>query len=746
MRRPILVLLAILALSSAAHPPILPADEAELYEQSMASRAIKSLDDPAPTSDEDVPYHTLNYSIELELDPGGSPLITNGEATLIMQSDQDNLDEIVLDLVDLTVDSVTQDGDPCAYTHSAGLLTIDLETLLEDGEVTAISIYYHGTPTDGLWYNAGANGGIVYTCGCPDVTRNWFPCRDWNFEKAQASVSIIIDSDYMVTSNGQLISDDPYGGGHRVVFQTRDPIAPYLIMFSASDYEYYQDHFYGDNIVPIDYYIYQGSLADAHAEFDYVVPECMRVYEDTYGTYPFERAGYNMSPLNYGAMEHQTCITVLASLVNGTGSNYSIWVHEMAHQWFGDAVTAHTWKECWLNEGFATYSEVVYDEDQDGDSGRRSRLQIHRNRYDIGDYQNRAPIYDPNPIFNYLPYYKGSWVLNMLRHLVGDADFYACLADYFADNIYGTATTYILRDNFEDYWDGNSAHPDGDLDWFFDQWVFQAGHPEFEWHWWTTGSGSNTELHLEIDQVQSTADQTPQVFEVPIDFGVDYTTRQDEVVTVWMDQRSQSFTIELDDDVDTVELDPGFWLLCDAEDTTAVEHLEATVASSEDGLLVHWSSEGDCRGVELYREDGPALTRLHEGLLDPTGAFLDRSLPSAGSYRYHLKAHSTDGSTVEFVTDSVPWRAPGEPLALAAPWPCPARGAVNLEFSLPDAAEIELAVYDLAGRRVALLADGPVSAGRHQLTWETDGAPAGVYLVRLNTPGAALTRRVVLER
>ncbi|MBD3371872.1 MAG: T9SS type A sorting domain-containing protein, partial [Candidatus Coatesbacteria bacterium] len=71
---------------------------------------------------------------------------------------------------------------------------------------------------------------------------------------------------------------------------------------------------------------------------------------------------------------------------------------------------------------------------------------------------------------------------------------------------------------------------------------------------------------------------------------------------------------------------------------------------------------------------------------------------------------------------------------------------VNLEFNLPNATEIELAVYDLAGRRVALLADGPLSAGRHELVWKADGAPAGVYLVRLNTPGASLTRRVVLER
>ncbi|MBD3399645.1 MAG: T9SS type A sorting domain-containing protein [Candidatus Coatesbacteria bacterium] len=745
MRRFVSVFLLLSVSVGLAHPPLEPGDPESLYYEVLASRAIKDAEGVEPPSDEDVPYHTLNYSIELELDPGGSPLITNGEVTLIMQSDQDDLEEIVLDLVDLTVDSVTQDGDACTYTHSAGLLTIDLETLLEDGEVTAINIYYHGTPTDGLWYNAGANGGIVYTCGCPDVTRNWFPCRDWNFEKAQAAVSIIIDSDYMVTSNGQLVSDEPYGGGHRVVFQARDPIAPYLIMFSASDYEYYRDYFYGANTVPIDYYIYQGRLDDAHAEFDYVVPECMGVFENLFGDYPFERAGYNMSPLPYGGMEHQTCITLLASLVNGTGNYYDIWVHEMAHQWFGDAVTAHTWKECWLNEGFATYCEVVYDEDQDGEAGRLSRLQEHRNKYDIGDNNNRSPIYDPDPLFGYLPYYKGSWVLNMLRRLLGDADFYACLADYFADNLYATGTTFVLRDNFEDFWDGNSQHSDSDLDWFFDQWVFQAGHPEFEWQWWTTGSGSNTELHLQIDQVQSTAEDTPYVFETPIDFGVDYAGRQDEVVTVWMDQRSQEFTVELDDEVAAVELDPGFWLLCDEEDVTGVEHLEATVDGGDEGLLVDWSADADCLGVELYRLAGPAETRLHESLLPATGAFLDRNLPGAGAYRYRIVAHAADGESVELLTASVPWRSGVEPTALAAPWPCPARGPVNIEFSLAAADEVELAVYDTAGRRLTTLCAGEMSAGRHSIAWDAQ-APPGVYLLRLESAGTVLTRRLVVER
>jgi aminopeptidase N len=744
MRHALLTVMLLAALA-AAHPAVEPADPQDWWNEVLASRAIKAAEELPPPSEEDVTYHTFTYRISMTLDPGGSPLIKDAVTDLQIESDQDNLTQVVLDLVDLTVDGVYDDHTPCGYTYANDLITVTLNTPLDTGEGTIISVAYHGDPTDGMWYETD-NGGVVYTCGCPFASCNWFPCRDWNFEKAPSTTVITIPSAYDVTSNGHLYSDVPVTGGHRVIFQNLDPIAPYLIMLSATDYSLITDTFHGDVDVPIDYYVYPGMEQDAHDDFDYTVPTCMAVYEDLFGSYPFERAGYCVSPLPYGGMEHQTCISLLASQVNGTGGNYAIFVHEMSHMWWGDAVTARTWKECWLNEGFATYCEVIYDEDQDGDAGRRSRLLIQRGRYDAGDYNNRSPIYDPDPLFGNLPYNKGSWVLNMLRHLMGDADFYACLADYQADRRYSWATTEILKDNTEDFWDGNEHHPDSDMDWFFDQWVYQAGHPEFEWWWWTSGSGANTVLHLHLDQVQSTDHDTPYVFEVPVDFGVDYATRQDEVVTVWMDERSQEFSFDLDDDVDSVELDPGYWLLCDSEDQTAVDMAEAHVSAADDGLVVTWETGGDVLGVELYRRDGLGETKLHERLLPASGRFLDRSLPGSGSYSYRLVAHAADGQDLEFTAGPADWLVSGEPLALAEPYPNPAAESVAIGFNLPDGGPVELSVYDLAGRRVATLVEGDLAAGRHEVAWDAGSFPAGVYLVRLVADSGSLTKRVVLAR
>ncbi|HDR06266.1 MAG TPA: hypothetical protein ENN88_01390, partial [Candidatus Coatesbacteria bacterium] len=350
MRRALLMTLILLA-AAAARPPLEPADPQDWWNQVLASRAVKAAEKIEPPSDEQVPYRTAYYHISMSLEPGGSPLIASARTTLDIEGLTDGLEEVALDLVDLVVDYVLENGSPASYTHADGLLTVSLNAPLDSGETTSIAVGYHGDPSDGMWYST-ANGGVVYTCGCPFASRNWFPCRDWNFEKAPATIAVTIGDGYDVTSNGHLVSDVPVvNGRHRVTFESRDPIAPYLIMFSATDYSHYRDWFHGENDVPIDYYLYPGMEEDAHADFDYTVPASMAAFEGLFGSYPFERAGYCVSPLPYGGMEHQTCISLLAALVDGTGANYIIFVHEMAHQWWGDAVTARTWKECWLNEG-----------------------------------------------------------------------------------------------------------------------------------------------------------------------------------------------------------------------------------------------------------------------------------------------------------------------------------------------------------------------------------------------------------
>ncbi len=739
------LLVLLLSLTAVARPPIEITDPVVLHDIEMIGRMIIEAQEaglqPLATD-----FKTTNYVLQFNLDADANPQL-DGFAIIYAESKVNGLAAITLNLADLTVTSVTGDTTG-AFTHSGEDLTITLDRGYNNGEAFELYIHYEGNPTAGMFFE-NDNGGIINTCGCPYDSKHWFPCHDMNYEKAPLFLRATVDDDYVFTSNGHLVSEINNGDGTKTwSFATDDPIAPYLIMLAASDFDTYEETFPSDSGVniPVQYYVYQGDIADAQALFDPHVLDSMELFEDKYGNYPFERAGYHVGNLQYGGMEHQTCITIPNSLINGNDYYYSTVVHEMAHMWWGDAVTCETWAEVWLNEGFASYNEVIYDEAVSGDSGRRSRLSIHRAR----SINVATPMYDAPGIFVAVVYYKGSWVLNMLRHLMdvyggtGNDDFFDSLKDYFTDNDNGTVTTEVLRDNCEDFWAGSPAHTDSDLDWFFDQWVYKGWHPEYQWYWWTTGSGANTVLHLQIDQVQTPSGTIPAVFEMPIDFEVDLSGGGSDIHTVWMDQRSQQFDIDLDDGVTGVTFDPGFWLFCEHEDHTAVEYANAEVASREEGLLVSWETEGDCVGVDVYRKLGIGEELLAVSL-PSTGGYLD-AVASEGTYDYRLVAHSSDGTRMEFFTGEIDWLRPGEPLALAEPYPNPAVDSVTVSFSLPVESVVELTAYDLAGRRIATLTSESYAAGRHAVEWTTSDLPTGVYLLRLNTSDTTLTKRIVISR
>ncbi len=746
MRKLTILLILVFSLTALARPPIEITDPVVLHDIEIIGRMIIE-DQEAGLQPLATDYVTTEYDLTFEIDDGGSTPHLNAEAHLDFESRTANLTEIVLNLDGLTVTNITGNTTG-AFTHSGENLTITLDSPYDNGVPFELYIEYHGTPTAGMFFE-DANGGIINTCGCPYDSKHWFPCHDMNYEKALLTLTATVDDSYVLTSNGHLVSEFDHGDGTKTwSFQTDDPIAPYLIMLAASDYDTYEENFESNSgaDIPVQYYVYQDDVPDAHALFDDHVLNCMELFEGYYGDYPFERAGYHIGNLPYGGMEHQTCITLPNNLINGNDFHYSTVVHEMAHMWWGDAVTCETWAEVWLNEGFASYNEVLYDEHEDGDSGRRSRLATHRARC----INSAVPMYDPPGIFHQVAYYKGSWTLNMLRHLMdvdggsGNNDFFDCLADYFADNDNGTVVTDVLRDNCEDFWAGCDAHTDSDLNWFFDQWVYKGWHPEYEWHWWTTGSGTDTVLHLQLAQVQTASDTIPAVFEMPIDFEVELSGGGSDIHTVWMDQRSQQFDIELDDGVTDVIFDPGYWLFCEHEDQTAVEYANAEVSSREEGLLIDWETEGDCVGIDLYRLGGVGNELLAAGL-PSTSSYLD-AVTSAGTYSYQLVAHSSDGTTLTFSTGEIDWRTSGEPLALAEPYPNPAVDAVTVSFSLPEESVVELTAYDLAGRRVATLTSQSYSAGRHSVEWTTSNLPTGMYLLRLNTSDTTLTKRVVISR
>jgi len=241
-------------------------------------------------------------------------------------------------------------------------------------------------------------------------------------------------------------------------------------------------------------------------------------------------------------MEHQTLTTFAAGAVGGDWVDW-LNVHELAHQWWGDWVTLDDWRELWLNEGFATYSEVLWAEHL----GAEDLAEIVEEMDWWGYFY--GPVYDNPTPFSGTVYEKAAWVLRMLRFVLGDDAFFAGVADYREAHAGATATTAELRSTLEQV-------AGTDLGWFFDQWVFGLNRPRYVWGW---SAGDGPSVVLTVAQRQTNAG----LFRMPVDVDVS-TTGGTERHRVWLEAMAeQTVEIEVGATPTGVELDPDHQLLCE---------------------------------------------------------------------------------------------------------------------------------------------------------------------------------------
>jgi hypothetical protein len=253
-----------------------------------------------------------------------------------------------------------------------------------------------------------------------------------------------------------------------------------------------------------------------------------------------------------GGMEHQTLTSYGSSLV--TGNHYYDWVfvHEMAHMWFGDMITCKDWTHIWLNEGFASYCEALWFEHLQGPAKLRTYMESEDHPYRWNGPVLRDPDNaDPWYYFDNVVYDKGSWMLHMLRHVIGDGDFFQILKDYCADPRYrfGAAETNDFKALCE-------ARYGSSLSWFFDEWLTRTDRLGYRWSSACYRLNDAFNLTIVVDQTQLA------LYAMPVDFRI--TTASGVIDTVfWVDGRHEEFHVALADSALGAELDPGHWILCD---------------------------------------------------------------------------------------------------------------------------------------------------------------------------------------
>ena len=491
-----------------------------------------------------------------------------GRATVRFRFTADGIVELPLDLIEVRPDGrgmevtgVRAAGRSLEYRHENDLLTVRLPRAGRPGERDSVMVSYQGAPASGLRIGPNKYGErTFFSDNWPNRARNWLPTVDHVAEKAACEFVVTAPAHYQVVSNGVVVEEtDLDGGMRRTHWRQSVPISPWLFVIGVARFAVQNlGEFDGK---PVQTWVY---ARDRDAGFhDFAVPtlRVLAFFDDYVGPFAYQKLANITSPATGGGMEAATALMYSENAVAGDRPVRwrNVVIHEIAHQWFGNAVTESEWDDVWLSEGFATYFTLLFREYAYGRDDFVAGLRQAAERVRFWYAQNpdyrivHDGLEDMSRVTSVATYQKGAWVLHMLRGRIGDEAFQRGIRTYYARHLNGTASTDDLMRAMEE------ASGD-DLQAFFDQWLRHGGNPVFEGSWaYDSGAGV---VRVDLRQVQETG-----LFRMPLDIGV-YTGRDRlsaQVVTVEVDAASHSFTIPVDAEPADVRLDPDTRALFTAE-------------------------------------------------------------------------------------------------------------------------------------------------------------------------------------
>lgn len=464
-------------------------------------------------------YDTVHIGLSLLLNEHERSL--TGEASLVIVPLDSGFSHCEFHAVEMDIEEVSlrPAGDVTCRADSSKLY-VEFNEQYAPGDTLTLVVHYYTKPEKGVYFNiptvkGGSTPFQIYTHSEPTDARYWFPCYDAPDDKLTSEMKVTVNDRLSVVSNGTLVDvQQNVRDGLAMYHWVQDePHVNYLISFAAGDYYVVPDS-YGD--VPVNYHVYPHNYMNAEYCFG-KTPEMMDLFSILFG-YPYPWCKYDQVLIrNYPArgMEHTSATTLTDAIMHDKRMHLDkncddLVAHELAHQWFGNLVTCRNWPHIWLNEGFATYAEILFAQADQGDDAADYALHMQRNAYfRFEDDKFKQPIVytyytHPREMFSHITYQKASLVLHMLRNLIGDEAFFGSLKHYLHQYAFQSVST----DDFIDVVESVSFR---DLSWFFDQWLYKGGHPVLAVsHDYDETSGT---LVLEIVQKQEPPEQ---VYKLPL--------------------------------------------------------------------------------------------------------------------------------------------------------------------------------------------------------------------------------------
>ena len=511
----------------------------------------------------------INYKFEFELSDATDEIL--GITTVDVRFLAVGIETLRLDLIKksstlenkgMSVTTVESEGKPVAYKHERDALLITLPAPSTKCQRSQFTITYRGIAATGLIIGDNKYGDrTFFSDNWPNKGRNWLPTIDHPYDKATCEFVVTAPAHYQVVSNGLMIEESDLEAGKRLSHWKQSvPIAPWLYVLGVAKFAVqHVDDFQGKAIQTWVYY------QDRDAGFyDFADPtkKVLEFFSNYIGPFSYEKLANIQSNSVGGGMEAASAILYGDNSVSGERSARwrNVVIHELAHQWFGNSVTEYDWDDVWLSEGFATYFTLLFIEHAYGRDAFLEGLRSSKTRVD--DFHLNNPDYrivhddlkDMRKVTSSHTYQKGSWILHMLRGVIGTENFWKGIQSYYRKYQNANATTEDFRREMEEV-------SGKDLYVFFQQWLYRAGTLKLAGSW--QYDHAKGQVRVTLDQVQ----EDGSLFEMPLELGL-YFEGQDrsQFEDIQVDQKSNSFTIEVDEEPKNIMLDPNTWVLMEVVD------------------------------------------------------------------------------------------------------------------------------------------------------------------------------------